>query len=1011
MKYYLYTIAILTAVSCGQSSDDSNDDTQDKSDDAGITQVNDMKEAVEEAADGDALDEAPDDPSNSPKTWKRSQKGLNEATVMIGDSEFLTPEGAKIALKVDGIRARVLIDYMFYSDYDYMLEGTFKMRLPQGATPYYFAFGESVKLNKDSVILEEDITKKKFDHNMDLSIESIEERLSDEWTEPKVAKVVEKDKATLAYGNTVRSRIDPALAEWAGADVFNFRVYPLNPQTMHRIVIGYDVDLTQIGADQILNFDVPQLAGPMVLDVDVVEVPGIRTLLPNGLNVTTKNGRQQFRVLNTQLKELPIRYKALKNIALQSDKSNSKAAYFTSQLNPEIPKVAAQNVTDNAIIALDVSLSSHPDKFNVWLDLTRALLTDNRHKIKTFNVMMFNVESFWWKSEPVQNTSQNVQAFMNYASNLVLEGASDIGLAISSVNAKQWAQQSNDNVFLMSDGADTWGETDPNIMMQAFDDKDHLFVFNTGLSGTAQDKLNSLSKLGRGSLFTITGQSEMNKVGKAINYLPWKIESISVDGSDDFLVDGNVQYLYPNQGLKIAGKGTLKKSSKVKLTISQGQETSVLVMPINAVLKSELAFRAYGEMATAQIENFGHYSEKTAIAFAKHFGVARQTCAFLMLETPEDYEQYNIQYQEEAYFVQSTRVADLLRELSDRFAHLLGDAKLNFKASLEKLEKTMGVEFSITASLENLVSQLPLSSFQVMQEPLVCDVRTQAQILPSDYDSLKQSRLNYDYVNKLADTRFNDNGAHDALKMLSSLVEKNPGNTVMTRDVAYNAMKWNLYSQAYFLFKRAGNSRPYEPQTYVAMGKCLAEMGNYDFAAIMFEIVLNGQWDSRFGDIHKIASLEYLEVIDKALKSQNFKLRDYAEQRRQSLIKSTGIDKADLVVVITWNTDNTDIDLHVLEPSGEECYYENPETKLGGLLTQDVVQGYGPEMYVMEHAKRGKYQVSAHYFSSDRNRASARTKVYATVYENWGTSRQKKREQILVLEDNKEVHDILTVKL
>ncbi len=52
--------------------------------------------------------------------------------------------------------------------------------------------------------------------------------------------------------------------------------------------------------------------------------------------------------------------------------------------------------------------------------------------------------------------------------------------------------------------------------------------------------------------------------------------------------------------------------------------------------------------------------------------------------------------------------------------------------------------------------------------------------------------------------------------------------------------------------------------------------------------------------------------------------------------------------MITWNTDTTDVDLHVIEPSGEECFYRHRNTRRsGGRLTQDVTQGYGPEMYVL----------------------------------------------------------------
>ncbi len=77
------------------------------------------------------------------KTWKRSNKIANTTSLFIGDNEELPLKGSQIAVSIDGYRARVLIDCFFYNDKEISLEGTFKMKLPQGATPYYFAFGES----------------------------------------------------------------------------------------------------------------------------------------------------------------------------------------------------------------------------------------------------------------------------------------------------------------------------------------------------------------------------------------------------------------------------------------------------------------------------------------------------------------------------------------------------------------------------------------------------------------------------------------------------------------------------------------------------------------------------------------------------------------------------------------------------------------------------------------------------------------------------------------------------
>ena len=44
---------------------------------------------------------------------------------------------------------------------------------------------------------------------------------------------------------------------------------------------------------------------------------------------------------------------------------------------------------------------------------------------------------------------------------------------------------------------------------------------------------------------------------------------------------------------------------------------------------------------------------------------------------------------------------------------------------------------------------------------------------------------------------------------------------------------------------------------------------------------------------------------------------------------------ADVRIVMTWDADNTDMDLHVVEPTGEIAYYSNKNTAIGGLVSRD----------------------------------------------------------------------------
>jgi uncharacterized protein YfaP (DUF2135 family) len=116
--------------------------------------------------------------------------------------------------------------------------------------------------------------------------------------------------------------------------------------------------------------------------------------------------------------------------------------------------------------------------------------------------------------------------------------------------------------------------------------------------------------------------------------------------------------------------------------------------------------------------------------------------------------------------------------------------------------------------------------------------------------------------------------------------------------------------------------------------------------------------------------------------------------------------RADLLVMIAWSTDNTDVDLHVVDPSGEECFYGHRQTASGGYLTQDVTTGYGPEMFIQPQARRGNYRVFAHFFGSNRNRASARTRVLATVVRRWGSTNEEVSTRAITLGDTGDRQDI-----
>src|SRR5205085_6237154 len=77
------------------------------------------------------------------------------------------------------------------------------------------------------------------------------------------------------------------------------------------------------------------------------------------------------------------------------------------------------------------------------------------------------------------------------------------------------------------------------------------------------------------------------------------------------------------------------------------------------------------------------------------------------------------------------------------------------------------------------------------------------------------------------------------------------------------------------------------------------------------------------------------------------------------LIKNLDLD---VRIVLTWDADLTDVDLWLIEPSGEKCVYDHNRTTIGGLLSRDFTQGYGPEEYCLRRAMAGEYKIQANYY-------------------------------------------------
>jgi hypothetical protein len=68
--------------------------------------------------------------------------------------------------------------------------------------------------------------------------------------------------------------------------------------------------------------------------------------------------------------------------------------------------------------------------------------------------------------------------------------------------------------------------------------------------------------------------------------------------------------------------------------------------------------------------------------------------------------------------------------------------------------------------------------------------------------------------------------------------------------------------------------------------------------------------------------------------------------------------------VLVWETDASDVDLHVADRNGNHAYYGQPTLPSGGKLEADVTNGYGPEAFtIAEKAKGYPYTLRVRYYA------------------------------------------------
>ena len=261
-----------------------------------------------------------------------------------------------------------------------------------------------------------------------------------------------------------------------------------------------------------------------------------------------------------------------------------------------------------------------------------------------------------------------------------------------------------------------------------------------------------------------------------------------------------------------------------------------------------------------------------------------------------------------------------------------------------------------------------------------------------------------------------------AVRILSNLSEMKLEDAGLWRTMGWRLREAGELDEAIAVFRHVLEMRGEEPQSRRDLALVLSERGKEVFATgdagaakKLLEEAMKLLHEAAFTPAKRRSGRRGNDMQTSviALEELNGLIAWSASQKWAVALVVPAMDDAfrrdlplDLRIMMSWDTDETDVDIHVLEPDGEEAFYRNRRTSKGGFVSEDVTTGYGPEEYLCKDAHKGKYRILANYYASHRQALTGAAVVTATVYTNWGRGNEKSQILSFRLDKPKDKHPV-----
>lgn len=358
-----------------------------------------------------------------------------------GSSQYmLESRSLNAQIKINDGTAVTTIDQVFYNASSARLEGWFIFPVPKGSGIKDFMMDVNGKMTR--------------------------------------AELLDAAKAKSIYEGIVRQQQDPALLEYAGADMFRVRIFPIEPRSEKKTSITITQTLTKMGElwEYVLPISTQHKTGKQMQSIEinafVESASSLKTVYsPSHTVQTERKGDHRTEVHYSDKNITPENDFKLYvsstsdklGLSLLTHKEEGEDGFFFLDLNPGYLEETGDEFSKDITFVIDVSGSMAGEKIkqakNALLFCLQKLQPSDHFEIIRFST---DAEALFGKRVP--NTKENNAKAQQFVKNLQELGGTNIDEAFDLALAEKSDPARPHMVLFLTDGKPTIGLTDGDAL-------------------------------------------------------------------------------------------------------------------------------------------------------------------------------------------------------------------------------------------------------------------------------------------------------------------------------------------------------------------------------------------------------------------------------------------------------------------------------------------------------------------------------------------------------------------